>query len=447
MSHWKLKVSGGHSNGSFPILKVGWPSAVILTYTVVQIVILLVFGPTPYPDSTGYFGLAKDCIEKGDWYPAVVGLNKLAFIWNTGTVNAVVFSLRLFGSVVPLLVVYSLIQGASAWLIYEIVRSLFSERTARIVLLLFVVYPANYGQGTSLLSECPFIFFSLLSFYFALCRRHWILAGCLLALANWFRPMGLVMLLPLVGYILYRRPRCFYRPVAGYLLGVCFIGGMAWWRTGHFIAQAQTGWMSLLTYSVDNNKDSEDDWLPHVLQPSDTIGNKEWRTASLDALPVYQKDRVWRQRWMSWLKDHPSDYLKQMPVKLVDTYATDNVNLCVFLPHKQDRSYLYEELSMRTIVHDRFHWTPVQWITLVNLAYFYFLLLSAVVGTWILFRCRLCPSAIIPLGVIFVGTTVLLLFGHGEARFHQPFMPFIMMLSAQAFAVVSYRKHHSAQMI
>jgi hypothetical protein len=440
MSHRKLKYIGCHSNGSFSLLKAEWPSAVILAYAVAQIVILLVCGPTPYPDSVGYLSLAKDCILQSDWYPAVASLNDLAFIWNTGAINAVVLFLQLFNSVIPLLVVYSLMQGVSAGLVYEIARCLFPERTARIVLLLFVVYPANYGQGTSLLSECPFIFFSLLSFYFALRRRSWILAGCLLALANWFRPMGLIMLLPLVGYLLYRRPSYFFRPVMGYFLGVCFIGGMAWWRTGHFIVQAQTGWMSLLTYSVDNNEDTTDDWLPHVLQASDTIGNREWRTSSLDALPVYRKDGVWRQRWIAWLKDHPDDYLSQMPVKLVNTFATDNVNLCAFLSHKQDRPYLYEELSMRTIARDRFHWTPVQWMALVNLAYFYFLLLSAMVGTWILLRHRPCPSNVIPLGVILVGITVLLLFGHGEARFHQPFMPFVMMLSAQALASLSYRK-------
>lgn len=436
----KLNISSCHSSDGRSFQNVGWPLAVILFYAVAQVVILFVFGPTPYPDSLGYLELAKDCIAKDDWYPTVTSLKDLAFIWNTGSINAVVLSLRLFSSVMPLLLVYSLMQGALAWLVFEIAQSLFSERTARIVLLLFVVYPANYGQGTSLLSECPFIFFSLLSFYLALHCHSWIMAGCMLAVANWFRPMGLVMLLPLVGYLLYSHPKYTYRPIIGYILVICLIGGMAWWRTGHFISQAQTGWMSLLTYSVDNNEDATDDWLPHVLQPSDTIKNREWRTASLNALPVYQKDEVWRERWMAWVKDHSGDYFSQMPVKLVNTFATDNVNLCTFLSHKLDRAYLYDELSLGTIVHNRFHWTPVQWMALINLAYFYFLLLSAVVGTWILYRHRPCPSAIIPIGVILIGTALLLLFGHGEARFHQPFMPFILMLSAQAIAAVSYSK-------
>ena len=35
---------------------------------------------------------------------------------------------------------------------------------------------------------------------------------------------------------------------------------------------------------------------------------------------------------------------------------------------------------------------------------------------------------VLPLSVVVIGTLVLMFFGHGEARFHAPFMPFIIML-------------------
>ena len=43
-------------------------------------------------------------------------------------------------------------------------------------------------------------------------------------------------------------------------------------------------------------------------------------------------------------------------------------------------------------------------------------------------------SLALPLGVILAGTAVLLLVGHGEARFHIPFMPFTIITVADYLA-------------
>ena len=219
---------------------------IIIGFTILQCLILVVFGYTPYPDSEGYIRLAQDSILHGEWYPITHKIQELAFIWNLGAINAVVLSLRLFGSVMPLLFLYSLLKGATAWLVFRIAQTIFNNKVAYIALLLYVLYPANYGEGTSTHSELPFLFLSLSGIYLAVCRRQCLAAGAVLAVANWFRPMAIIFLLAI---FLYQR-KTILKSLAGYLLTVTLIGGACYLRTGHFIYQARTGWIILPTHQT-----------------------------------------------------------------------------------------------------------------------------------------------------------------------------------------------------
>ena len=130
---------------------------IVSLYTIIQLVCLHIFGYTPYPDSNGYITLAKECVEFNTFYPK--DLTGIHFLWNIGAINAVTSSLYLFNSITPLLILYTLMQGIMAWFVFVIAQELFDNKIAYISLLLFVLYPANYGCGTSALSEVPFIFF------------------------------------------------------------------------------------------------------------------------------------------------------------------------------------------------------------------------------------------------------------------------------------------------
>ena len=388
---------------------------IILAFTLLQLLVLLVFGYTPYPDSNGYITLARDCILHGEPYPISHQLNDLPFIWNIGAINLVALSLKLFNSITPLLVFYCLLKGATAWLVYQLTKKLWNRKAALITLILYVVYPANYGESTSLLSEIPSFFFSLSGIWLTVCHKKPIAGGAAIALANWFRPMGIVFLLAL---FLYNR-KSILRNIAGYAAVILIIGGTCYMRTGHFIYQAKTGWMALLQYSVDHTESTDDDTLP-IIQHANAI----------------EKDKIWRKRFLEWLKDHPSEYVAQMPRKLINTYASDNVNLCAFLSHKPQRNYLYEELSMKTLYRQFPKYTPVQILTLLNLIYYYILLLSFVMASVFLIREKAWQRAIIPFALILIITAMIIVVGHGEARFHNVLMPFFIMVTA--FAVTLY---------
>lgn len=396
---------------------------VILLFTLVQIALIFILGYTPYPDSEGYLALARECVAQGELYPVASQLNDYAFLWNLGSINLVVASLWLTGSsIMPLLVVYALMKGATAWLLYDTTRHLFNRHTARILLLLYVLYPANYGEATSLLSEVPFIFFSLTAIWMCVVRSWYIPAGILLAFGNWMRPFSILFLAALIIFFMFNLRKSL-KLLAGYVLTICVIGALSYLRTGLFLYQAKTGWMSLMQYSWDNDIDKG----TFVVNPN-VICNDT-------TLNVQQKDRMWRSMFFSWLSDNKTEYLRQMPAKLVNTYASDNVNICAFLPHKQEREYMYEELSMKTLKAQMPRLSAAQWLAVVNLLYYYALLITALLSL----RWASRKTHLLPLVVIITGTLMLLLVGHGEARFHQPFMPFFMMLSA--FFITRIKKH------
>lgn len=381
----------------------------IAAFTLLQLLVLCAFGYTPYPDSEGYIYLAKECIEAGKAYP--VDLHHIPFIWNIGAINAVYVSLKLFGSIAPLLVLYSLLKGITAWLLFRVCLELCSRRTADIFLLLYLLYPSNYGEGTSVNSELPFVFFIVLGLWLVVCWRRWFAGAAMMGVANWFRPMGLVFLLATFVYAIIKEKRRKAAALAfcGYLGMIVLIGGTTYLSKGHFTYQAKTGWMALLQYSTDEaGSGGELNTVPETMD-ADT------------------RNEVWRSRCLHWIAAHPAEYLRQMPKKLVNTYATDNTLMCAFLTGKASRPYLYSELSMNTLLHDFPRLSPVQWFTVYNLLYYYALLLLALVAVLTPSRRR---TKLFLLSPILFGTALLLLAGHGESRFHIPFMPFIFMLAA-----------------
>ena len=378
----------------------------IAVFTLLQLVVLAVFGYTPYPDSDGYQLLAQEAIEYGEPYPVSSLINDYPFLWNIGPINMTAASLALCHSITPLLVIYALMKGTTAWLFYAVTSKICGARTAFIALIIYIVYPANYGESTSLLSELPFMFFIMLGVYLSIVRNHSLLGGMMLAIANWFRPMAIVFLLVMMIYFLFKWRKSL-KLLIGYVFIIIVIGSASMYRTGLFLYQAKTGWMALTDYSTD-----------HSQQSMEVRDNKNWN--------VSQKDSAWQSLFIDWLKDHPKEYIKQMPAKLVNTYISDNVNMCTFIPDKQDADYMYDEVSMKTLNKNFPMFSTVQWLTIVNLAIYFLILISALLELFYFQR----NTSILPCSIIAIGTLLLLFVGHGEARFHQPFMPFFIMLTA-----------------
>lgn len=402
---------------------------ITLVYFLFLSLIILIFGYTPFPDSEGYLILTKDCLQHNQPYPISTQLKELPFIWNIGAINAVWVAHHLFGEngTHVLLLLYAAMKATSARLIYAIAQQLFNKKVALTTFILYIIYPANWGESTSLLSEIPFTFFALTAIW-ACTINATLFAGIALAIANWFRPMALIFLLPLL--LAYRQQAL--KLVLGYVLCIGCIGGINQIRTGYFLYEAKTGWMALRQYSLDHSRQTNKQHYthPHIHQ-----------------LDCVQRDSVWRQQALQWIKDHPQEYISQMPAKFIRTYISDNIYFCAFLPNKNTLPYMYEKVSMPTLFTSFPHYeSKAQWLTLLNLLYYYLLLIGFIAYTFLSLRSLLRiplrtsssifnspflhPSRVIIIGIPLLATILLMLVGHGEARFHNPLMPFIIMATA-----------------
>ena len=401
---------------------------IVLLFTLLQLVVLFVFGYTPYPDSNGYILFATEALKEGEIYPTLHQLYVHPFLWNIGAINAVEASLFLFDSILPLLVLYSLLKGLTAWVIYAIALHITNRKTALIALLIYVLYPANYGEGTSVLSELPFLFLSLSGIYLSFKGRY-LPGGLLFAVANWFRPMAIIFLLSICVYHFFNTVskkeagRKIALTLSSYILTILLIGGATWLRTDRFFTQAQTGWMALMQYSWNHDSDKEPDYA-YFYQGDPMLSE----SSHFDCL---QRDSLWRSHFLIWIQHNVDEYVSQMPRKVADTYVSDNVNLCTFIPDKSHRSYMYEEISMPALIQSiKTFPSTVQLLTMANLIFYYFLLIAGMIGFCQLWKYRKYRELSLPLSVVLTGTLLLVFFGHGETRFHIPFMPFIIILSA-----------------
>lgn len=378
----------------------------IALFTILQFVILFTFGYTPYPDSDGYLYLAQESLHYNEAYPITSLLNDYPFLWNIGSINITAISLALFNSIIPLLAVYALMKGITGWLFYGLTRKICGIQTAFIALIIYIIYPANYGECTSLLSELPFMFFIMSGIYLAIVKDKTLYGGILLAVANWFRPMGIVFLVAVMIFFLFKWQKSL-RLFIGYMAVITIIGCATMYRTGLFLYQAKSGWMALMDYSSDHS--------PASLE---VLNREDWNVA--------QKDSAWQALFFDWLKDHPAEYVKQIPVKLANTYASDNVNMCTFIPNKADKEYMYEEVSMKTLTDSFPKLSAVQWLTVINLIIYLCIIVSALCSLYWFNR----NNYLLPVSIIVLGTLLLLFVGHGESRFHIPFMPFFIILAS-----------------
>lgn len=411
---------------------------IIALFTVVQLAVLMVFGYTPYPDSVGFEMLADESFSYGQPYPAREIMQEHPFIWNVGAVNLIELSLWIFGSSYPLLVVYAIVKGLSAWLLHTLAERLFNSKVALAALLLFVIYPANY-DCTSFHSELPFTFFMLLGTLLAL-KRQPLMGGGALAVGAYIRPMGICFLVAICVFLLLNRHkyglnkhehrlnkhkhwlRNIAASIVGYAAVVMIIGTLTYHRTGAFIYQAKTGWMALMQYSWDNN--------PHQDADRTLFAHGDPMYADTLATNVIQRDSIWRRNFITWATHRPAEYLRQMPAKIVRTYASDNVNMCAFLDNKASRTYIYDDLDMESLIHDFPYSNAVQWATLLNLLYYYLLLAAFVAFLIATVRKRMFRATSLPFLIVFFCTGLLVTVGHGEARFHIPLMPYIIMGAA-----------------
>lgn len=300
-------------------------------------------------------------------------------------------------------------KGLCLLFTYKISQKYFGDKVAYISCVIYMLYPANYGEGTSVLSEVPFVFFILAAIYSSINGKY-ILSGLLFGCADYLRPFAIIFILAIIINNWKNYKSCL-KMLSFYIIFIVSIGLANYYSKGEFIYKAKTGWMSLSQYHWDNDSEK-------------TTPNPQNVTED-EQLTYSQKDKLWRDIFLNWVKGNKVEYVKQIPIKIINTYISDNVNMCTFLDPKEKKSeYMYSSLSLHTLLKDFPRYSTVQWLTVINLLIYYAIMTVFILSVKYIKTLRLQWS------IFVLGTLFIALVGHGESRFHIPFMPFCIMASS-----------------
>ena len=417
--------------------------------------VLIVFGYTPTNDGEGYIEYAQIAIADRQPYPTLHHIIGKPYIWNMGIINLVALSLGLTKSLYPLLILFCIMKALTAWLLAHTTAKLFNRQTALIALILYILYPNNWGQSTMLSSEIPMLFFTMLALYTAPLSspkapptapegasipmkaivspsgdERGAISGAVggaLALANWFRPVAAIFLLALVVYFFLFRKRQWKKLtlylLSGYAFVVLLIGTSCYLRTGYFLYQADSLWFNMAeaTYETDSQ--------PHYNTEVFPVGTARY-IDDMQHKTAIECSHIWRERSLKWLSEHPVEYLKKVPARLYYIYQNDIDNLAAFLPTKTDAAKNYITLPLGSLRTQFSQLSAVQYFALFATILYLLLLLLALAGALRLMLNGRWREAFLPVFIIVAASLALALLIHGETRFKAPFMPFLFMLAA-----------------
>ena len=113
--------------------------------------------------------------------------------------------LNIINSITFLQVINSLITSIIVVMIYLIGKNISNEKSARVVSLLYLLYPYPLYLNSVLTNQHLSILLVLIAIYLILTKKelkYYILSGILLGLANIIRPDGIIIILSLIIYLL-----------------------------------------------------------------------------------------------------------------------------------------------------------------------------------------------------------------------------------------------------
>ena len=428
--------------------------ALTIGFLLLLLGVLIVFGYTPTNDGEGYIEYAQIAIADRQPYPTLHHIIGKPYIWNMGIINLVALSLGLTKSLYPLLILFCIMKALTAWLLAQTTAKLFNRQTALIALILYILYPNNWGQSTMLSSEIPMLFFVMVGIYMATAPptapegasiplkaivspsgdERGAISGAVggaLALANWFRPVAAIFLLTLVVYFFLFRKRQWKKLtlylLSGYAIMVLLIGTSCYLRTGYFLYQADSLWFNMAeaTYEADSQPHYNTEVFPKGT--ARYIDDMQHKTA-------IECSHIWRERSLKWLSEHPVEYLKKVPARLYYIYQNDIDNLAAFLPTKTDAANNFITLPLGSLRTQFSQLSAVQYFALFATILYLLLLLLATAGALRLMLNGRWQEAFLPVFIIVAASLALALLIHGETRFKAPFMPFLFMLAASCLS-------------
>lgn len=313
--------------------------ATICIWVLVQIFLVYTYYSAELIGDPGYYVYyATECAHRGTMYPDFMNYHD-QYIFAPGWVNFLTFCIKFFGNVdfVPYLnIIFNIFI---VYFIYQIAQKISGgiKSVAYIAVYVFIVLPANTTMVTTLYSEIFFEVLAIASFYLILKNKYhyWIIAGILIALAYWTRPLALAWIIAAVCFLwfTYKKIRIIGVYVISIVITCITIAYSTRQNFPDYIYSASTGGVNLIMgandlatglYCYEARDKGGLGYLPGLYSADEYIPVKAYATDSTflhkysNRYSYKECDSIWKARSVDWILNHPIKWVSMLPYK---TYA------------------------------------------------------------------------------------------------------------------------------
>lgn len=293
-------------------------------------------------DPGNYVYYAQECVKHGTIYPDTSFLFN-DYIFNSGWINFILLWLHIFGNVKHLPYVFVIFNAAILYLTYRISFSLFkSEKTSCLCTYIIILLPSFFTITLHTYSELLYVLLSLLSTAFVISkRRHTAyIAGILIALSIWTRPIATAWIIGAIVYYLCRDVdwRSCIKYIASYAATCTLIAVVTHINFPDYVYKANTGGVNLVMGAndyarggychealqkgglgyIDDDAERVDKPV-YLFYPPLSSGNIYCRRRT-NGYTYRQADSIRTARAINWIKQHPKRYAELTIIKFFRLY-------------------------------------------------------------------------------------------------------------------------------
>jgi len=297
-------------------------------FVIIQIVELIVFFGVPqYSDQIFHLKCATNAFNENLWYPTVNNLHD-DFIVAPGLINFLILQLRLFGTTNYNGVFQLFMNVAMLYEVFYIAKHFFTEKVSYIATIIYCLLISNYVDILIWGTEMPFLFLGMTGFCLCL-KKKWynvLLASVLFAMSNTIRPISLLFVVIILIYLATNKVNWKHYAllcIPYFALNFGY-GKINEARIGHFVNTSTTGGTNLLQTAHDKADGTTANGLIIMYRhPKYAYMKNRDKT-------VFEKDKMWKDAGIDWIKKNPTKYLKMFFYKVPYMYADDTwpVRIC-----------------------------------------------------------------------------------------------------------------------
>lgn len=391
--------------------------AIFFIFLLIQCILLYVFrNLSQLSDNICYIELAQKCFEQSSWYPSSSDIYS-NYIWAPGLINYYILQLKLFGTISYNGLLNLFLNVGIFIEIWYLAKYFFSERIAYISLILNCLLYSNLIGILIYGTEIPFLFLALAGLCLCTQKKTWaiILGGIALSFSNTVRPLAILFIITIILFFVTKRNNWKKNVlvfISSYLLVTIIFGSISWNRTGYFTYQSTTSGINLVMTAIEGADGLTSTGSKLVETNPDFCAEK------IKNLTFKQRDSLFMNTAITWIKSHPLEYIKLYIKKIPLLYMDDT------WPER-----LMTGKGLTDSLHDSNSKTNyILSIILKNLSYYIccFVFLLYIIRN----RRNLISFKNILIFLLITGTLMTCLFA-SMPRYHYPFL-FIIVIYAAA---------------